>query len=875
MTDGGVELARRQLFDLVEVSGGAVEFLEERPTSADPEFVISLDTSGLVRGPDGIEVRSRERFEVVVPVGFPFEHPWVWSVHRRWAGTPHVQWGRHLCLYVAPSVEWNPSDGMRGFIARLSEWIERAAAGTLDPDDQPLHPPAVYSKSEVGSVLIHPNVADRVPWASDGSGDTPGTMLAWCAVNSRRVDVLEWVDQDTAVDRAFSGGARVFDRGRPLTVMPAVLIPGQFGSEYPQSVKALSAGLAEFGYSQDKLLWDLATATLINRQLRKQQKAQDLTSAAEPWDENDDGAAPLFTGMVVGTPSRRVEGDTRLAHLAAWKLDSLGSRIADLFGSVRSWSASDLKGKVRDLAMDWFDSASVAWMTVMESRPEVTRRRDTGTPLTWLSGKRVLVLGCGALGAPVAEFCVRADVRELTVADKGVVSPGILVRQPYTDADIGRAKARALAERLSSVRTDLDVTPVVGNVRTTFFGAGQDMDQFDLVIDATADAAVRSVVERARKDTSVRPPLVTMVIGHDAQRGLVTTNLPAATGASVDAFRKVALHACLGASGWADVGKDFFPESPRTELFFPEPGCSAPTFVGSAAQTSALAGIMLNEALMVLGREMIPVPGAVSGARERATLFASAVRLGAASNRLGTSQMQWVSDLVELDPSTGFEVRMSAVALAEARAEVCRGARVRGVGIETGGMLIGAFDDATGVVHVDRVAGPPPDSYLAETYFQHGLEGVQERVDAELARTRGSSGFIGFWHTHPGGRAHPSPTDEQGMASVVGPDGSRRRALMMILGASDPRWATWREGRAGNLPDVYVRVVPRSAGVVVPGHPGYVGGIDLQRLPAGSYFRGGFSGRVRVAHIGGPLAVSDCQVAQRHLWWRRRFGGSW
>jgi hypothetical protein len=29
-------------------------------------------------------------------------------------------------------------------------------------------------------------------------------------------------------------------------------------------------------------------------------------------------------------------------------------------------------------------------------------------------------------------------------------------------------------------------------------------------------------------------------------------------------------------------------------------------------------------------------------------------------------------------------------------------------------------------------------------------------------------GFVGFWHTHPGGVALPRATDEQGMASIVG-----------------------------------------------------------------------------------------------------------
>jgi hypothetical protein len=80
--------------------------------------------------------------------------------------------------------------------------------------------------------------------------------------------------------------------------------------------RSLSEGLTVHGYSRDQLLWDLATSTLINHKLRKRQKSEDETAAGKLWDESDDDA-PLFTGMVVGTPSRRVNGWARLAHLAA------------------------------------------------------------------------------------------------------------------------------------------------------------------------------------------------------------------------------------------------------------------------------------------------------------------------------------------------------------------------------------------------------------------------------------------------------------------------------------------------------------------------------------------------------------------------------
>ena len=452
------------------------------------------------------------------------------------------------------------------------------------------------------------------------------------------------------------------------------------------------------------------------------------------------------------------------------------------------------------------------------------------------------------------------------MADHSSVNPGILVRQPYTDDDIGKNKAAALARRLSTIR-GLNVAHSVKNVRPTFFGPEHDLGAWDLIIDATADASVRSAIELARRSGRYFPPLITMVIGHDADKGLVTTNLRGASGAGADAFRKVSLLAYSGRAEWADIGADLFPKEPRTELFFPEPGCSSPTFVGSAAQTTALAGMMLDEALASLHlAEHDPAP---SGSAPRTT-FASAVRIGAAATR-GTTRASWSSDFATKDSSGVNEVRISADALATARAEVRRGARSMAPEIETGGMLLGAFDDATGVVYVDKVTGPPPDSFMSATYFHHGLEGTNERVRAEVERTANTTGFVGFWHSHPYGVARPSPTDEQGMASIVAPDGTTRRALMMILGGMEQTWESWRDDESLEPSDVYLRVVPRSARSVRNGHVGYVGDTRLQRIPVGWYYRGRSGGKIYV----GPESVrshitTNLTSLRSARWWRRR-----
>lgn len=846
VSDEGASLARHQLLELVEVAEGAVQVLAEWTNSnGNVAFTISLDTSRADRAASGINVRERERFRIVIRPGFPFVYPVVFSDHRRWARTPHVQWGSYLCLYAAPSVEWNPSDGMRGFIARLSEWVDHAAAGTLDPDGQPLHPPAVYSSTEAGRVLIHPDLGDRVPWAT--GRNSIESLVAWCSVNTkrRRVDIVEWIDTRTAMSRAVDAEHDVFIRGKPVMALPLVLSPEEFGFEYPQDFESLIAGLEESGYGRDALLEDVADATFVNRCLRQRQREQDEILAGASWDDGADSDAALLSAVLVGTPSRRVEGDARLAHLAAWRLDAMSAQATDLVVQVQDLKATDaveeLRRKTRALAFDLLGSSKIAWMRVMEMRPEVTRRRDGATPSTWLIGKRVLVLGAGALGAPVAELCLRGGAAQLTVADQGVVSPGILVRQPYSDDDIGRGKARALAGRLAKIHDQVDVNFSHGDVRSTHFSDSHNMHDYDLVINATADATVRAVIERFRKSTEVRPPLVTMVIGHDAERGLVVTNLSHASGGAADTFRKVSLLSGSAARGWADIRDDFFPTKPRTRLFFPEPGCSSPTFVGSAAQTTALAGAMMNEALMVLAQESQHDPE-----QDRPASFASAVRVGAAAIR-GTSRAAWKPDLVQTDASGSFEVRVSTEAFAEARAEVRKGRRTRGSEIETGGMLLGAFDDATGVAYVDKMTGPPPDSFLSRTYFHHGTEGTQERLDMEKVQSGSVTGFLGFWHSHPDGPALPSATDEQGMAAIVGPDGTARRALMMIVGGTGGRWAAWRDGLTGALPDMYLRLVPRPSGPLLKPNVGDRMA-SVQRIPAGSYYRGGYSGDQPVDH---------------------------
>jgi integrative and conjugative element protein (TIGR02256 family) len=786
----GQRLAADQLTEIAGHSDGAVEILHgprRAGTGQAAVIGVALDCSGIASTPGGLRLRAREAFSLEISPEFPFTVPQVSVTHTRWAGTPHVQWRTIICLYAAPSVEWLPADGMRGLLDRLIAWLRRAAAGDLDPEGQPLHPPVAYVSLSAGVAVVRPDLPAPAPDRGAGTGGPARMMVAVCRQDRQdRVDVTEWVTPEQWMMRfraaELDGG--VGDDGRRVLGAAVILLSQDIGFEYPAEASALLAGLEAIGLDRGGVLGLLSTVAAVNARL----------DAVAVDGEYEQVARPLC--LFVGTPSRRMPGSGhRHAHLVCWRIDQAGQQ---LLTAARSPGSSD-----QDLAAAtaaWLDHAATTWIPVMEARPEVTIRRDSGTSAAWLAGKRVLVFGCGALGAPAAEICVRAGAAEVTVADNGIVRPGILVRQPYQDADIGQYKATVLACRLNQICADNRVSALPQDIIVTVLTDKMNAAQFDLIIDATANAAVASRLEYCRARSSGDwPAVMTMLIGHQARRGVLALARPRASGAGRDILRKLGLAAAGGQL--ADVREDFFPDPPRTRFFQPEPGCSDPTFTGSAAETTALAAHLMTAGLDALAGH--------AGSRANQPHAVAIVRLDlphAGDGNAAVSWLGWPNDLVIHDGAARFEVRFSAAAVRELRAESARGARLRGRDIETGGMLLGEIDEACRCIWIDMATGPPPDSRLSAFHFDHGTEGTSELIGHYRAGSGQLTAFAGLWHTHPDHEARPSPTDDAGMQQLLAPAmGAAPRAVMVILGGQPPIWSAWLE--RGEIPDISAELV--------------------------------------------------------------------
>lgn len=732
-------LALEQLRRIANV-GDEVEILEVLVPSEKISLLrvkVSLYCKDMPRAPKGLPLRDRERVTLLIDGNFPYEIPTVMVDHKRFAGFPHVNWACILCLYQAPQTEWNPSGGMAGLLSRLELWFRMAAMDELDPVGGAMHPPATYSTK--GPMVV---VRENAP-VSEGELWFGFAELIQVAEN--RLDLIGWKRLEEPSAQGLSAAVILLDRPMPF--------------EYPAKLAALLGCLAERGISIDDV----------------------LASIRHVMKRNVEGK-PLY--VVLGTPMRGTRGGEVKQHLVCWQADAFAGDIAKLeeeivvlesdFRSTGSEAAAahvaEIGKRVRSIFLDWAKDKALTWCKMREQRPEVTIRRDSGRPASSFAGKSVEIWGCGALGAYIAEWIVRAGAKRVVVRDDSEVAPGILVRQPYLDEDIGRAKAEVLAERLRKIQPTCEVVGISDDVLDGPLEQGRLSDGADILIDATASNLVLTKIEEVwRRNPDARCTVASVAIDGNAERLLAVVTTKDHSGGPLDVARRMKLAAC-GDARLLPYLDAFFPSSAR-EAFQPEPGCSDATFVGSAADAALLASIATN----YIGGTFSARPATASGCFAASPQFDHSVQ--------PTIEKLFGSDLVFEDPQTGYETRVEPAAWQTLQSWKAESRRSRGESVETGGLLFGEMNEHLGIVWVSEASGPPADSQHSAEEFVCGIEGTTAVNGEKTGRTRNSVQYIGTWHTHPVSAPVPSVRDFGAMELLLTQNVLPvERLLLLIVG---------------------------------------------------------------------------------------------
>ncbi|HEX2653152.1 MAG TPA: ThiF family adenylyltransferase [Xanthobacteraceae bacterium] len=724
----GQRLALDQLTDIA-ARNGALEIMGEPCAGKAAETVVvrlSLATRHY-RKIGGFAFRDRERVTITLHPDFPFTVPWLHFGHKRFIGAPHVQWGSYICLYQSAETEWAPADGLFGFFDRVDAWFEAAGAGQLDPDEAPLHPPVAYAKSSTTFVMHSntPEIADVSPYWL-GRADLK-------KIRDNRLDVIGWTHLNDWPE------AQIDDP----PVAAAILLKSPLPMEFPDKVKDLVDVLEKIGVEFGMLfrLWRLFAL---------------ITPPGQP------------AYFVLGAPMRRrAAGEPLRQHLTVWEIqaEALDHLRAIIAGSV------DEKEATRKLA-EWMVTADARWCRVMENRPELVHRRDRDTFASVLSGKRIILFGCGALGSAVAETIARAGARAITLVDNGVVSPGLLARQRYRSIDIGLPKAQVLKERLVDIGTGCVANAQVSNLAEAALSRFT-LGDWDLLIDATASTRVSHRIERDLVTQDLPIPLLTLSVSASASEGCVTVRMPGYSGGPQQVDRQAKLEA-FASHAKDPLTRAFWPERDEVVPFQPEPGCSAPTFIGSAADIDFHAAALLN---LGLGRLT-----SLNVSQASMDLIAAP---WCERKRSSSPHLKFAFDAYPhfAEQRHAYNVCQSEIARRGIASEIRRIGRTRSDKVETGGLMFGEIDDSHRTIWIDSVSGPPPDSEASPEKFLCGTSGTRELADVKSKASGGSSRFIGIWHTHPVSRGRPSEDDLHAMLQLLHLQAfPPRQVLMLIVG---------------------------------------------------------------------------------------------
>lgn len=520
--------------------------------------------------------------------------------------------------------------------------------------------------------------------------------------------------------------------------------------EFPQNGAEFFQELLAQGWDRDRILKLLALASLFS-----------------PEGES--------VHLVLGIPMRRAADGSPRLHVAVWTTDAEFSKSLRnvLPKNSDTESIRSIRKELADLLYGIFEKSQIKWCRVLEDRSEIVIPRDAGRPVAWFANKKVLILGCGALGSWTAEIIARAKPSIVHLVDNSIVKPGVLTRQNYRLEDIGLNKAAALAKRLQAIAPIASVECFDREAHSFLKEDANRLGSYDVVVDCTASAIFQMKLER---DWGVfkehTPHMISIIIDAKAERCACVLVGPNSVGGLWDAYVQLRSRLCLEGRR-QDIVASFYSERAVEALFQPEPGCSDPTFSGSTADVSILVSTALN----------IAVGHVITGNVQVGMVFS-------VHDPVGTSGALSVFKLSSAEEITvgQYRVRIIPNVYKELGGWVRQNERIRSHQHETGGLLWGLWDDAVGVIWVFDASGPPPDSRHDPGHFVCGIKGTVDEHKRRFKKSLGTHGFIGFWHTHPDMPSQQSVLDMRGMAGLVSSLGqNQRKAMMLICGRTAGR----------------------------------------------------------------------------------------
>lgn len=398
------------------------------------------------------------RFDVTIGESFPFVPPRIELVDRPpFLTWPHVEENGRLCL-ATESVTYSPSDPV-GVLANLLDLavhlIEKCEAGDIEAD----------FRSEVLSYWH---------WAADYQGPQ---IVSTCNADGPSRLVRVWWGKELGLVGDDDDAVRAWLRGRygghkagHLRTSTAVLINLQrclVPAEYPKRAADVYALAREAGVTH---LLDQALAIV-----------PDKLAVALSMDTINGTA---IAGVVIPRPLPQRAVD-RITKGFSGRPIPMGILSPRFFGSNPVLKAS-------------LERADAAWVH--------GRCQDDRFPS--LRNAKVVILGCGSVGAPIAVALAQAGVGSMVLVDGETIAGANVGRHPLGMMSLRRSKATELRTKITSDLPHVRIDAIRNRVEEVVMGHPGVLDDASLIVSALGNWSAERMLDEWHRTAERKVPIL-------------------------------------------------------------------------------------------------------------------------------------------------------------------------------------------------------------------------------------------------------------------------------------------------------------------------------------------------------------------------------
>ncbi|MCM1141697.1 MAG: ThiF family adenylyltransferase [Muribaculum sp.] len=584
---------------------------------------------------------------------------------------PHDSLPATLCLTREDFMEWFVEHTFNDYLVLIEKWFDDAAKGNLIKTKQGDFFEPFHLQNPTRYFF-------RVPFED--------SYMEKCAVRNTLYYPLFSEDKESGLILTGEIGRKDFKDCYGLGMLftrPANEVCEKWFIKYPKTIGEMIRFIVE-----NRFEWDI----------------KGLTQILE--DQNISPEILLFQLAFV-RPTKVIGKHTRIDYL------TFSIKTSDLFANKQNGEVQEVQ--VIDLLVPDF----AKYLSATEES---------------MTNKNILVLGCGTVGSKLIYHLVRSGVCHLTICDNDFISPHNICRHAISKYSFFTKKVKLVEKELRSMypRVYLPIKSIDEDILKWL--PTQDLAQYDLIIDATASAAVMRCVDSHRKDISA--PIVQFALSEGGNIGHLYVNRDPETLCS-DFYMFLVREAITNdnLSEWIIKEKDYSLDYVRIGE-----GCHSNT--------------------MVLGDDIISAHTA--SASQAIRKIDSLINNQALFTFMGDSYPGEIySDRYMLDKMVSikcsnaddWEVRIPSSLLNDMRN---RAGRV--LPKETGGYLMGCIEEKYKQIYVLHTY-IPKSSYNSKTRLRLSTSGWKSEHDRVSNRTAGTLVYLGDWHSHPTGSLEMSDTD--------------------------------------------------------------------------------------------------------------------